>query len=223
MALTPFDDLWSSRRRFRDPFWDLGMTSRDMMRSPDLMTPSSTRDWVTPYLGRRREVTPFSRHRSEQLLEMERKFEEMVRRVDSRFSGILSLLDDEEIFGKQQVQVEHEGKQAASAPQAKDFSLKIDVQDFRPEEVKVKVQGGQVFVHAKRENKNEDDGMYAYSFREFKRAFSLPQGVDAEKLTSSLTSAGVLQIEAPPKVAPAAAIEAPRTAPVPVSVEHADA
>ncbi|XP_039268526.1 body wall muscle protein HR-29-like [Styela clava] len=221
MALTPFNDFWSSRRRFRDPLWDVGMTSRDLMGSPDLMASSSSRDWMTPYTGRRRDIVPFG-HRSEQFFEMERKFEEMVRRVDSRFSGILSLLDDEEFFGRQQVEVEHEGKQEVITPKAKDFSLKVDVQDFRPEEVKVKVQGGQVFVHAKRENKNEDDGMYAYSFREFKRAFTLPQGVDAEKLTSSLTNAGVLQIDAPTKVCSAPAIEASRTGPVPVSVEHAD-
>jgi len=45
------------------------------------------------------------------------------------------------------------------------YRIDVNVQDFRPEEVTVKVTGGKVLVHAKRESKNEDNDMYAYTFR----------------------------------------------------------
>lgn len=202
-SLTPFDDYWSSPRRpFHDPLWDMRMSSGDFGR-----------DWMTPYLSRRTDLVPSRSQRSERMVEMEKKFQELVKNVDTRFTGMFGVLD-EPSFGRQQVQVEHEGI-SGSTSKPQNFSMKVDVQDFKPEEVKVKVQGGQVLVHAKRENKNEGEGMYAYSYREFRRAFTLPQGVDAERLTSSLSSAGVLQIDAPV----AAAIEAPKSTPISVTVD----
>lgn len=56
-------------------------------------------------------------------------------------------------------------------------------------------------------------------FREFRKAFTIPKGVDIEKIESNLSSNGILQIDVPSKQPPVAgAIDGS----VPVAVEHGD-
>ncbi|KAJ8679695.1 hypothetical protein QAD02_015482 [Eretmocerus hayati] len=77
-------------------------------------------------------------------------------------------------------------------------SLKItlDVQQFKPEEVKVKIVKDYVVVEAKHEEKKDEHGLIS---RQFIRKYHLPEEVDADHLKSSISSDGVLIIEAPVK------------------------
>uniref|UniRef100_Q04757 Body wall muscle protein HR-29 n=1 Tax=Halocynthia roretzi TaxID=7729 RepID=HR29_HALRO len=223
---SPWDSFATSRDWMTTPYSSTGIGRRDL--SQDWMTTPYTpagvgrrdlsQDWMTtPYTSKgigSRNLSSWG-SKSETIREMEKKFDELVRKVDRRFTGMLSMLDDPEPFARQNISVEHEGKTTSKTTKLQDFNMKVDVQDFKPEEVKVKVQGGQVLVHAKRENRDEGDGMFAYSCSEFKRAFILPEGVSAERLTSSLSRDGILQIDAPVAVA----IDNKKTA-VPVTVEH---
>ncbi|XP_035691683.1 alpha-crystallin B chain-like [Branchiostoma floridae] len=76
----------------------------------------------------------------------------------------------------------------------KKFKVMVDVNQFSPEEVKVKTVGNYVVVHARHEEKQDEHGFIQ---REFTRKYMLPEGVDPEKVTSSLATDGVLTVEAP--------------------------
>ncbi|XP_039251466.1 body wall muscle protein HR-29-like [Styela clava] len=119
------------------------------------------------------------------------EFDEFIRNVDSRFSGILSNLNNSPSSVRM--------KESAGDPSK--FEMKIAVHDFGPDDIKVKVQGDNLLIEAKREEKQEKEGMYAHSYREFRRTFPIPEGVDKKKLSSALHG-GVLEIEAP-RLAPA--------------------
>jgi len=73
----------------------------------------------------------------------------------------------------------------------------LDVQQFSPEEMTVKVVGNNVTVEAKHEEKQDEHG---YISRHFVRRYVLPASHDATRVTSSLSSDGVLTITAPKKV-----------------------
>lgn len=74
--------------------------------------------------------------------------------------------------------------------------MNLDVQQFKPEEVNVKIADNYVIVNAKHEERSDEHGFIS---REFTRRYLLPKDVNAEALTSSLSSDGVLSIQAPPK------------------------
>nr|XP_022298136.1 body wall muscle protein HR-29-like [Crassostrea virginica] len=82
----------------------------------------------------------------------------------------------------------------------KKLNLKFDCSRFKPEEITVKTTDRNLIVHAKHEESNPGEKVY----REFTRSYVLPENVDPSALTSSLSSDGVLCIEAPaPKDVPA--------------------
>jgi len=74
------------------------------------------------------------------------------------------------------------------------FSVKMDVQQFRPEELNVKVQDNFLVVEGKHEEKMDEHGFIS---RQFTRRYQLPDNLKPELLTSNLSSDGVLQISAP--------------------------
>ncbi|XP_068600178.1 heat shock protein beta 9-like [Brachionichthys hirsutus] len=77
------------------------------------------------------------------------------------------------------------------------FALSLDTQDFTPQELSVKQVGRKLRVSGKTERKKEDDeGSYAYTCREFRQDFDLPAGVRPGTVTCSLVD-GRLQIQAP--------------------------
>ncbi|GFN86750.1 alpha-crystallin b chain [Plakobranchus ocellatus] len=84
----------------------------------------------------------------------------------------------------------------------------FDCKEFKPEEITVKTIDNKLIVQAK--HMEESPGRKVY--REFSKQYSLPQKIDPLTLNSTLTSDGVLSIEAP---APAA-IEAPRERILPI-------
>ncbi|XP_973442.2 protein lethal(2)essential for life [Tribolium castaneum] len=74
------------------------------------------------------------------------------------------------------------------------FQANLDVQQFKPEEISVKVNGNVVTVEGKHEEKQDEHGFIS---RHFVRKYMLPKGHDVDKIESKLSSDGVLTITAP--------------------------
>ncbi|XP_067825317.1 heat shock protein 30C-like [Heptranchias perlo] len=85
-----------------------------------------------------------------------------------------------------------------------DFSLSLDVQQFSPEELTVKVLGRKVLVTGKHEKKSDDgSGCYSYKYEEFRREFQLPEDVEPQALNCCLSQDGQLKVQAPRLALPA--------------------
>ncbi|RZC40371.1 HSP20 and/or Crystallin domain containing protein [Asbolus verrucosus] len=75
------------------------------------------------------------------------------------------------------------------------FQVNLDVQQFKPEEITVKVTGENVVtVEGKHEEKEDEHGFIS---RHFVRKYVLPKGHDIDRIESKLSSDGVLTISAP--------------------------
>nr|ABE57138.1 heat shock protein Hsp21.3 [Liriomyza sativae] len=74
------------------------------------------------------------------------------------------------------------------------FEVMLDVQQFTPNEINVKVVDNYVVVEGKHEEKQDEHG---YISRQFSRRYRLPKGVNPEAVSSQLSSDGVLTIHAP--------------------------
>ncbi|XP_019553928.2 protein lethal(2)essential for life-like [Aedes albopictus] len=75
-----------------------------------------------------------------------------------------------------------------------DFQINVNVEQFEPEELSVKATGKHLTVEGKHEEKDDQDG---YVLRHFVHRYQLPEGHDNEKISSTLSSDGVLTISAP--------------------------
>lgn len=82
----------------------------------------------------------------------------------------------------------------------KALRLRFNVSQYKPEEVTVKTVDNRLLVHAKHEEKTPQRTVY----REYNQEFMLPRGTNPETITSTLSTDGVLTVEAP-----LPAIEAP--------------
>ncbi|KAG5900730.1 hypothetical protein JTB14_038248 [Gonioctena quinquepunctata] len=77
------------------------------------------------------------------------------------------------------------------------FQANLDVQQFKPEEITVKlIDENTVMIEGKHEEKEDDHGFIS---RHFMRKYVLPKTCDASQLQSKLSSDGVLTITAPTK------------------------
>ncbi|KAK3580887.1 hypothetical protein CHS0354_008172 [Potamilus streckersoni] len=92
------------------------------------------------------------------------------------------------------------------------MKVQVDVSSFKPEEVSVTVKEDQVTIHAKHDERSDTSQVY----HEFSRTFTIPEGVDAETLMSSLSRDGVLTITS----APLPAIEAPKEKKLAIEMEN---
>ncbi|KAF8771214.1 protein lethal(2)essential for life-like [Argiope bruennichi] len=79
----------------------------------------------------------------------------------------------------------------------KQFQVSLNVKQFKPEEIEVKIVDNYVVIHGKHEERNEEDG--SFSTREFTRRYMLPQNCEGDTVTSTLSPDGVLSILAPKK------------------------
>lgn len=79
------------------------------------------------------------------------------------------------------------------------FQVTLDVQQFRPDEIEVKVVDRSVVIHAKHEEKRDEHGWIS---REFTRRYLIPEQCDIDRVASKLSSDGVLSIVAPRKDQP---------------------
>nr|QIB84795.1 HSP21.9 [Nilaparvata lugens] len=77
------------------------------------------------------------------------------------------------------------------------FKVNLDVQQFKPEEISVKLSGDNLIIEGKHEERKDNHG---YISRQFSRRYKLPENVDLQKLESKLSSDGVLTLVAPKKV-----------------------
>lgn len=77
------------------------------------------------------------------------------------------------------------------------FKVNLDVQQFKPNEVSVKVEDGFVVVCGKHEERSDEHGFIS---RQFTRRYKLPDNVDVAAITSTLSSDGILSVGAPKKV-----------------------
>lgn len=88
-----------------------------------------------------------------------------------------------------------EGDKFLSTPED-GFQVSLNVQNFKPEEVSVKVADNNVIIEAKHEERNEDD---SYVSRHFSRRYTLPDDCDTKDIVSTLSADGILTVRAPPK------------------------
>ncbi|VDP04791.1 unnamed protein product [Heligmosomoides polygyrus] len=73
------------------------------------------------------------------------------------------------------------------------LAISLDVSKFKPEELKVNLDGRTLKVEGKQEVREE----HGFTSRSFVREWTLPEEVDVDKIRSSLTEDGHLSIEAP--------------------------
>lgn len=72
------------------------------------------------------------------------------------------------------------------------FKVSFDVSKFKPEELTIRSEDGELLVEGKQEIKSDD----GYSTRHFVRTYSLPRNIDRDSFTSRLSKEGILSIEA---------------------------
>ncbi|XP_022203261.2 alpha-crystallin A chain [Nilaparvata lugens] len=77
------------------------------------------------------------------------------------------------------------------------FKVNLDVQQFKPEEISVKLSDDNIVIEGKHEERKDQHGFIS---RQFCRRYKLPENVDLQKLESRLSSDGVLQLIAPKKI-----------------------
>lgn len=77
------------------------------------------------------------------------------------------------------------------------FKVNLDVQQFKPEEINVKLVDDFLVVEGKHEEKQDQHGFIS---RQFTRRYKLPANVNPEAIQSHLSSDGILSITAPKKV-----------------------
>eukprot|EP00092_Neocalanus_flemingeri_P064371 GFUD01078117.1.p1 GENE.GFUD01078117.1~~GFUD01078117.1.p1 ORF type:complete len:466 (-),score=143.71 GFUD01078117.1:92-1489(-) len=75
------------------------------------------------------------------------------------------------------------------------FEVEFNVADYLPEELSIKTEGEVLIVLAKHETKAE--GGQSFVSKQFEQRFSLPSGVNPEKITSKLSKDGFLTVTAP--------------------------
>ena len=72
------------------------------------------------------------------------------------------------------------------------FKVSFDTSKFKPEELTIRSEDGELLVEGKQEIKSDD----GYSTRQFVRTYSLPRNIDRDSFTSRLSKEGILSIEA---------------------------
>ncbi|NXR10771.1 HSPBB protein, partial [Semnornis frantzii] len=124
----------------------------------------------------------------------------------------------EQLLSSQVATAMQQAPSASAAPtqgSGEGFSICQDVKNFTPEQLSVKVVGRKVVLVGQKETQSTDEkGSFSYKYEALKREWDVPEEVDAEALTCSLTKEGQLRIEAPKLALPAAS---ERNVPIQVS------
>uniref|UniRef100_A0A8C5D9E4 Heat shock protein beta-1-like n=1 Tax=Gouania willdenowi TaxID=441366 RepID=A0A8C5D9E4_GOUWI len=74
------------------------------------------------------------------------------------------------------------------------WKINLDVKHFSPEEITVTTKDGYLQISGTHEERLDEHGLVS---RCFSRKYKLPQGVDLQHISSSLSQDGMLSIEAP--------------------------
>lgn len=89
------------------------------------------------------------------------------------------------------------GRGTSTVQAGKDkFQVSLDVSQFKPEEINVKVVDEKVIVEAKHEEREDEHGWVS---RQFIRKYIVPSQCEINKVESHLSSDGILSITAPRK------------------------
>lgn len=75
--------------------------------------------------------------------------------------------------------------------------MNLDVQQFKPEEIDVKIVDDYLVVEAKHEERADKHGFIS---RQFTRRYKLSENLDLDAIKSTISSDGILLITAPKKV-----------------------
>ncbi|CAP36477.1 Protein CBG19185 [Caenorhabditis briggsae] len=75
------------------------------------------------------------------------------------------------------------------------FSVQVDVSHFKPEDLKIQLDGRELKIEGTQESKSE----HGYSKRSFSKMILLPEDADLTSVQSAISNDGKLQIEAPKK------------------------
>merc|ERR1712039_415873 len=166
-----------------------GNSARDLMRSDSMLVPSIfPRRWMMP-----------------------RMFGIDSAGVDSAFSE--DFFNDRFMKGLDLFQDKGDEQIIRRKDDDSKFELSLDTHGFRPDEIKVNVAGGVLGVEAKHEEKGDNK----HILRQFSRKYTLPEGCEAARVNSNLSSDGVLVITAPKRQAIKAA--GATNTPIPVAIK----
>lgn len=75
-----------------------------------------------------------------------------------------------------------------------EFQLSLDVEDFKPEEISVKTVDNSIEIEGTHEEREDGQGFIS---RHFRRRYQLPDDFDINKVSSALSSDGILTVKAP--------------------------
>ncbi|XP_065433962.1 heat shock protein 30-like [Chrysemys picta bellii] len=87
---------------------------------------------------------------------------------------------------------------------AEPFAVRQDIRGFAPEQLAVTLVGRKVLLTGRKETQSEDGkGSFSYKYEVFRREWDVPEAVDTDRLTCSISREGQLCIEAPCLAPPA--------------------
>ncbi|CAD6186843.1 unnamed protein product [Caenorhabditis auriculariae] len=124
-------------------------------------------------------IYPYFRSPISLFNEMMRDIARMERQMISPFSRALPRYDPE---ATSDTQVLNDSEK---------FALKLNVSDYKPEELKINLDGRQLTIEGVQEIKNDD----GFSKRTFLRTVLLPEDVNLSEVVSSLSHDGHLSVE----------------------------
>ncbi|NXF12690.1 HS30C protein, partial [Smithornis capensis] len=153
-----------------------------------------------PWLGPVRTLWP---HPGTLFAELEREMRLEMERAREFMSSVEQYLSTGSSPGR--IGIAPSSSAALTQGSGEGFSVCQDVKDFAPEQLSVKVVGRKVVLVGQKETQNTDEkGSFSYKYEVLKREWDVPEEVDAEALTCSLSKEGQLRIEAPRLALPAA-------------------
>jgi len=110
--------------------------------------------------------------------------------------GQMFRLMPQDLADVQKTEIQPRGRAIVEEKGETKLKLEFDVQEFKPEEIKVKVLGNNILQVVAEHEEKSDSG---FQRRTFVRQYSMPKGVDAASVRPTLTKDGVLTIEAAAK------------------------
>lgn len=162
-----------------------------------------------PWLGPVRTLWP---HPGTLFAELEREIRMEMERARQFMSSFEQLLSSHGPIAAEQAP---SSSAAPAQGSGEGFSVCQDVKNFAPEQLSVKVVGRKVVLVGQKETQSTDEkGSFSYKYEVLKREWDVPEEVDAEALTCSLSPEGQLRIEAPRLALPSSA---ERSVPIQVS------
>lgn len=121
------------------------------------------------------------------------EFEHQVRSMEREVSRAFRDFERGGFFGSPTLRWLRSRDVPVESGTAEKFQLQLDLAQFKPEDVKVSINGNQLTVRARCESK---DGSSSH-VREFSHSVTLPEDVDPDTVRSVLQTDGSLSIEAP--------------------------